>query len=65
MTSPTPPIAEPSYIEDQSQRQLYRVRNLATLVAAVALVIALMWAISESLSALGAWWEDFFGSLRL
>ena len=65
MTSPTPPIAEPSYIEDESQRQLYRVRNLATLVAAVALAIALIWAVSESLGALGAWWDDFFGSLRL
>lgn len=65
MTSPTPPIAEPSYLEEESQRQLYRVRNLATLVAAVALAIALIWAVSESLSALGAWWDDFFGSLRL
>ena len=61
----TPPFVEPSYMEDSSQRQLYRVRNLATLVVAVALVIALLWALSESLGALGSWWDDFFGSLRL
>lgn len=65
VTPTTPPFVEPSYMEDSSQRQLYRVRNLATLVVAVALVIALLWALSESLGALGSWWDDFFGSLRL
>lgn len=65
MTPATPPFVEPSYMEDANQRQLYRVRNLATLVVAVALVIALLWALSESLGALGSWWEDFFGNLRL
>ena len=65
VTPTTPPLVEPSYMEDSNQRQLYRVRNLATLVVAVALVIALIWALSESLGALGAWWDDFFGSLRL
>lgn len=65
VTPATPPFVEPSYMEDTSQRQLYRVRNLATLVVAVALVIALLWALSESLGALGSWWDDFFGSLRL
>lgn len=65
ITSPTPPLVEPSYVEDQNQRQLYRARNLATLVVGVALVIALIWALGESLSALGSWWDDFFGSLRL
>lgn len=61
----TPRFVEPSYVEDANQRQLYRVRNLATLVVAVALVIALIWALSESLGALGSWWDEFFGSLRL
>lgn len=65
VTPATPPFVEPSYMEDSNQRQLYRVRNLATLVVAVALVIALIWALSESLGALGDWWDDFFGSLRL
>ena len=65
VTPTTPPIVEPSYMEDSSQRQLYRVRNLATVVVVVALVIALIWALSESLGALGSWWDDFFGSLRL
>ena len=65
VTTATPPLVEPSYMEDSSQRQLYRVRNLATLVVVVALVIALIWALSESLGALSSWWDDFFGSLRL
>lgn len=65
VTPPTPRFVEPSYIEDSNQRQLYRVRNLATLVVVVGLVVALIWALSESLGALGSWWDDFFGSLRL
>lgn len=65
VTPTTPRFVEPSYVEDASQRQVYRVRNLATLVVAVALIIALMWAMSESLGALGSWWDDFFGGLRL
>lgn len=65
ITPPTPPIVEPSYMEDQSQRQLYRVRSLATLVVAVALLVALLWAVSESLDALVSWWDELFGSLRL
>lgn len=65
ITPPSPPYVEPSYMEDQGQRQIYRVRNLATLVVVVALVIALTWALSQSLDAFGVWWDDFFGSLRL
>jgi len=59
------PVAEPSYIEEASQKQLYLVRTLATVVGLVALVVALLWAAGESLAALGDWWEDFVGSLRL
>jgi len=65
LSPPSPPIAEPSYIEDSSQRQLYRVRNLATIVLLVALVVVFLWAFSNALSALGQWWDDFFGGLRL
>lgn len=65
ITTPTPPLLEPSYIEDQTQRQLYRVRNLATLVAVVALIIALLWALSQSIESFGDWWDGFFGDLRL
>lgn len=61
----TPPIAEPSYLEDASQRQLYRVRNLATIVLLVALAVVLLWAISTAIGALGDWWDDFFGLLRI
>jgi transcriptional regulator with XRE-family HTH domain len=61
----TPTLAQVSYMEDRSQRQMYRIRTLATLVASVALVVALIWAFGEGLSAIGEWWNDFFGNLRL
>lgn len=66
MTTITPrQVGEPSYIEDWTQKQMYRVRTLATLVALVALVIALLWAAGESVAALGDWWDDFIATLRL
>jgi hypothetical protein len=52
-------------MEDSEQRQLYRVRNLATVVLFVGLVIVLLWSLSNTLEAFGEWWSDFFGSLRL
>lgn len=61
----TPTTADLSYMEDDSQRQLYRVRNLATMVALVAFVIAFIWALGEGLGALGEWWDDFFANLRI
>jgi hypothetical protein len=64
-TAPTPPLLEPSYMEDTEQRQLYRVRNLATVVLFVGLVIVLLWSLSNAMDALGSWWEEFFGSLRV
>ncbi len=63
--TPLTPSSEVSYMEDRSQRQMYRVRNLATIVAVVALVVALIWAFGEGAGALGDWWNDFFGNLRL
>ena len=65
VTTAAPRIHEPSYMEDRSQRQLYRVRNLATIVVLVALGITLLWAFSEGFGALGDWWDEFFGNLRL
>ena len=65
LSAATPPMVEPSYMEDSSQRQLYRVRNLATIVLLVALVIILLWAFSSTIDALGSWWDDFFSTLRL
>ena len=62
---PTPTANELSYVEDQGQRQIYRVRTMATLVGIVVLAIALIWAIGQSLGALGDWWDSFFGNLRL
>ena len=60
-----PSVTDVSYIEDQNQRQVYRVRNMATLVAAVALIVVFIWALGESVGALGDWWDGFFGNLRL
>ncbi len=57
--------AEPSYVEDARQRQIYRIRNLATFVLAVALVVVLVWATSNAWDAFSTWWDDFFGNLRL
>ena len=65
LTAQTPVVADRSYMEDSSQRQLYRIRNLAAIVALVALGIAFLWALSEGLGALGDWWDDFFGTLKL
>ena len=56
---------EPSYMEDRTQRQLYRVRNLATIVILVSLGIAFLWALTQSVDAFGTWWDEFFGNLRL
>jgi transcriptional regulator with XRE-family HTH domain len=64
-TAPTPSLADLSYVEDDSQRQLYRVRNLATVVAVIVLFIAFLWAVGEGLGALGEWWDGFVGQLRL
>lgn len=65
VTAPTPPLVEPSYMEDTDQRQMYRVRNLATVVLFVGLVIVLLWSLSNTVDALGSWWDDFVGVLRL
>lgn len=65
ITAPTAPVVEPSYIEDTDQRQIYRVRHLATVVLVVALAIILLWALSNTFDAIGAWWDDFFGTLRI
>ncbi len=65
ITAPTPPVVEPSYIEDTQQRQLYRVRTLATIVLVVALVVIFLWSLSNAIDAIGTWWEDFFGGLKL
>lgn len=65
ITTAIPPVHEPSYLEDRTQRQLYRVRNLATIVILVSLGIAFLWALTQSVDALASWWDEFFGSLRL
>lgn len=64
-TVPAPPVVEPTYIEDESQRQVYRLRNLATLVLAVGLIVMFFWAMSNGWSELNSWWDEFFGQLQL
>ena len=64
-TMPAPPVAEPTYMEDESQRQLYRVRNLATLVLAVALIVTFLWALGNGWQELANWWDEFVGQLQL
>lgn len=64
-TIPAPPVAEPTYIEDESQRQVYRIRNLATLVLVVGLIVMFFWAMSNGWSELNSWWDDFSGQLQL
>ena len=65
LAAATPPMVEPSYMEDTAQRQLYRVRNLATIVLLVGMGIVLLWALSSTFDALGSWWQDFIGTLKL
>lgn len=65
ITAPIPPLVEPSYMEDAGQRQLYRVRNLATVVLFVVLVIVLLWSLSNTVEAVGDWWDEFFRTLRV
>ncbi len=65
LTVPAPPTIEPSYMDDESQRQMYRIRNLSTLVLAVALIVLLFWALGNGWEELNTWWDDFFGQLRL
>jgi transcriptional regulator with XRE-family HTH domain len=65
ITAPTPPVVDPSYMEDDSQRQMYRVRNLATVVLVVALTILLLWSLGNAVEAVGTWWEEFTNTLRL
>ncbi|MFZ0627174.1 MAG: helix-turn-helix domain-containing protein [Acidimicrobiia bacterium] len=63
-TAPTP-AAEPSYVEDNDQRQLYRIRNLATFVLIVALILLFALALIRGLDALGSWWDSFVSTLNL
>jgi transcriptional regulator with XRE-family HTH domain len=65
ITTPTAPVVDSSYMEDPDQRQVYRVRHLATVVLVVALVIVFLWALSNTVEAIGSWWEDFFNTLRI
>lgn len=64
-TTPAPPVVEPTYMEDQNQRQLYRVRHLATLVLVVALIVLFVWALGNSVEAFSSWWDDFFSTFQV
>jgi len=64
-TTPAPPVAEVTYMEDESQRQMYRIRHLATLVVFVALLVMFVWAMGHGWDAFTGWWDDFVGNLQL
>ena len=64
-TMPAPPVPEPSYIEDQAQRQMYRVRNLGTLVLVVVLSILFVWALGNGWEAFTNWWDGLLNTLQL
>jgi hypothetical protein len=34
-------------------------------VLVVALTVVLIWALSNTIDAIGAWWDDFFSTLRI
>lgn len=57
--------AEPSYLEDRSERQLYRVRTVATAVGVVVMLLLLMYALGKGIESFGEWWDSFYGQLRL
>ena len=58
-------LGEYSYVEDPSERQIYRVRMVGTAVGVVILLLLLMYAAGKGLEAFGDWWDSFFGQLRL
>ncbi|MGF1617718.1 MAG: helix-turn-helix domain-containing protein [Acidimicrobiia bacterium] len=64
-TTPAPPMGEPTYMEDQGQRQLYRVRHLATLVLVVALIVLFVWAFGNGVEAFSSWWDEFFSTFQI
>ena len=66
VVSPTPlPSGELNYVQDPVERQAYRVRAMATAVGVVILVIMFLWALGSTFDALGSWWDEFVGTLRL
>jgi len=64
LTLPPAGAADVSYLEDPHQRQVYRIRYLATAVAFVGLIATLLWALNQGVEAFSAWWDAFVGSLR-
>lgn len=61
----TTPPGEPSYLEDESERQSYRLRAMITAAVMVALLIVLMWSFDRATDALGSMWDEFFGLLEI
>ncbi|MGF1667623.1 MAG: multiprotein-bridging factor 1 family protein [Acidimicrobiia bacterium] len=63
LTTMAPAQRLPSYLEDPTERWSYRLRAIYTAVGVVALFIALGWAASNLLEALGSVWEELTANL--
>jgi transcriptional regulator with XRE-family HTH domain len=63
LTTVAPAQRGPSYLEDPTERWSYRLRAIYTAVGIVALFIALGWAASNLLDALGSVWEELTANL--
>jgi transcriptional regulator with XRE-family HTH domain len=63
LTTVAPPQRLPSYLEDPTERWSYRLRAIYTAVGVVLLFIALGWAASNLLDALGSVWEELTANL--
>ncbi len=63
LTTLPPAPRSPSYMEDPTERWSYRLRSIYTAVGVVALFIALGWAASNLLDALGSVWEELTSNL--
>lgn len=64
-TMPASPVLEPSYMEDESQRQMYRTRHIATFVLVAVLIVTFLWALGKGWEEFTTWWDDFLSYLQV
>lgn len=59
------PIGEASYMEEESERQRYRIRSMITAMVVIALVFVLMWSFGRTTDAISSMWDEFIGMLSI